>query len=228
MRLAAALIGLLLLGPTAGRAEPATDAEAVRHHVQAGQWKKAHRALDRWLLDTVKAGGAMDGQDLVRAVRYRAVIEAGKGHSESSRWWWHAGLNLQAEGAEAWLRYLPEAAAAELGGMTVRPLEPKKAPPKFRQGPERLEGDPIEEGSKKIFSPASRRFRGAVELQIKFGRKNEFKEPLLIAVEGVPTVCVYAALDYADSTRFPATWRAGREVAGYRVVFSGWGANPGR
>ena len=89
-----------------------------------------------------------------------------------------------------------------------------------------MKGEAIQHGSNKIYFPATRRFRGFVELQIKFGDQNQFIEPLLIAVEGVPTVCVYAALDRADGTRYPATWRAGKDVAGYQVVFTGSGGGP--
>lgn len=194
--------------------------ETVREHVLEAQWKKARSALQAEMLDLVKNREGMDGADLMRAIRYRAIIEAGAGDFEAAKWWWHAGLNLQTEGASPWLELLPDSAAQELASVEVRPMAPKV---ELEGGlPKTRKGDRPSKTTSLVYRRAYTAYSGVVSFQVRMGVEGRFLEPLIESSTASSSVCVYAALAKMDGVRFPMSWRRGRpETFTVEVKFRG-------
>ncbi len=173
------------------------DFSEVREHLHEAKWSKARRALNRLMMETLEQGGRLDGGDLVQATRFRALIEAGAGSSEDAAFWWHAGLNLQADKADSFLELIPGELAKPLRDLEVRASQPPKSlkikpvkhPPAQPTALERL---------------ARRKLVGVVKIEALVGSRPT--QPLLIEAT-VPTAGVYVALDMVSRHRIPQKLR---------------------
>ena len=170
------------------------DIEASIH---AEKWKKADKQLRRLVEDVIRDGGQMDGDHLMRGVRLRALVEAGRGREESAAWWWHAGLNLRSEGAAEVLDLIPAKLAAGLRNIQVRPSRPP-GPVQMPKISNRHTGGAMSP----VYLLASRHFAGIVKFELELGPRGELSRPLLVEAT-VPTVGIYAALDKLDGERMP-------------------------
>lgn len=169
----------------------------IETSIHAEKWKKADKQLRRLVEDVIRDGGQMDGDHLMRGVRLRALIEAGRGREESAAWWWHAGLNLRSEGADKVLDLVTAELAAGLRNMQVRPSRP----PEPVQMPKIT--NPRTGGAvSSVYSLASRNFSGIVKFELELGPRGELGRPLLVEAT-VPTAGIYAALDKLDGERMP-------------------------
>ena len=190
----------LLLALSAPQEAPAVRFDQVESHLRAERWAKARKVMHRDIRALIAEGGAMDGGDLMKAVRYRALIEAGAENHEAAEWWWHIGLNLQSEGAKDVLALVRPEIAATLEPITVRPSRP----PEKIDLP-KLKDRPNEVGST-LFRIANQKLSGVAQFEIWLGPRGEFRKPLLIEAT-VPTAGIYAALDNQEKVRFPMEWR---------------------
>ena len=207
LRTAFFLVALLFLFgidvASADTTHPSFD--EVRKLVHEQEWRKARRVLHGELKRVIETKSAMDGADLMRAIRYRAVIEAGLGNTPGAEWWWHAGLNLQSEGAAPWLDFLPEDRAEPLARMQVRALAPKAKHSGKRPDPKK--GEQPTGTKSALHSRANKVFLGDVKFQVRLTERGRFAEPLLESSTASSAVCVYAALDKIGETIYPKSWR---------------------
>lgn len=204
------LVGLTTPGQLQAEAQK-VDFEPLKEQIRSEKWKSARKELRRLATASIETGGELDGADLVRLVRYRALVEAGAGKDIAARWWWHAALNLQSAGSDDYLSLIPDGAVEILRAVEVRPLESleelergaKRRARKATRGRDRPKN-----GNSALYQAAHQRFQGAVEIQVAVAPRGNFEGPLLVGVSGVPSICVYAALDQLGEVRLSPKYAA--------------------
>ena len=217
----AMMVGLAILG-----ADPCVagdiDWSEVRLRIEKGKWKKGFKALDeivRKEIRTVGFGRGMSEADLVAAVRYRALLEAGGGRQQNAAYWWHAGLQLDSEGASELLAWAPDKVAAKLKDLQLRPPE---SPPRSSLTQVSGQENPSRSAPAKastLFSLADLHLDGHVILELWLGNP-QVERPLISEVT-TDRVGIYVALDHTVLLYVPQQNRARMGNTKYLMVLFG-------
>ena len=206
------LLLLILVTPTAAQG---LDLSKARSHVQKKKWRKGLKVLDEQIKEAVRSRH-LGKSEVVDAIRLRALLEAGQDRLPAARFWWHAGLNLNAEGANEVLNLAPEEVVAALRGMEVRPRDPP-----LRSSLTQVMARPQAGAPSTLYSLANRHLDGHVKYELKLGDPH-VEQPLFVESTADP-LAIYVALDHMVTLYLTAEYRQHKGKTKYFIVAFGRG-----